>query len=451
VMTYCSNQWISDFTYEGLMDYFKSNPVSGAAVMGRAQVADRLLVAGVIDPATGVTSLDPVYLLPNIEDTLPREPGDYAIVLLGANQQELARYSFTPRVSDGGPSVDPTDNRQVQYLIITELVENVAGTQAVVVEGPGGVPIAEVAPGISKPTVQITAPAPGATLAGETIHLAWTGADADGDPLYYKVQFSTDNGATWGLVAQNLTATSIDIPRTNLVGSTQARFRVWVSDGLNTASADLAGTVTIPASTPAVQILAPAAGSAVVLSETVGFVGSGYNVDTGPLSGDQLEWLSDRDGLLGTGESLSIATLSAGTHTITLRTLDGHGGFVAATTRVTVGVISALVANGLVVGPTAVVLAPGQSIASVDLAIDNQNVVQSIGWTATSSADWLVLDTVTGVTPAQLTASYVGDLAIGSYTAEVTFTSAAVPAQQVKVPVHITVSAFNVYLPATNR
>jgi len=188
-----------------------------------------------------------------------------------------------------------------------------------------------------------------------------------------------------------------------------------------------------------------------VLSETVGFVGSGYNVDTGPLSGDQLEWLSDRDGLLGTGESLSIATLSAGTHTITLRTLDGHGGFVAATTRVTVGVISQLVANGLVVGPTAVVLAPGQSIASVDLAIDNQNVVQSIGWTATSSADWLVLDTVTGVTPAQLTASYVGDLAIGSYTAEVTFTSAAVPAQQVKVPVHITVSAFNVYLPATNR
>jgi uncharacterized protein YjdB len=48
----------------------------------------------------------------------------------------------------------------------------------------------------------------------------------------------------------------------------------------------------------------------------------------------QVQWFSSRDGLLGNGAQVTIASLSAGTHVITVRADDGQGG--AATALVTV-------------------------------------------------------------------------------------------------------------------
>ena len=69
--------------------------------------------------------------------------------------------------------------------------------------------------------------------------------------------------------------------------------------------------------------------------QTVALVGSGYDIDTGSLTGDQLQWTSNRDGVLGNGEHLSVATLTVGAHTITLAANDGQGGTDQASVQIT--------------------------------------------------------------------------------------------------------------------
>jgi len=57
---------------------------------------------------------------------------------------------------------------------------------------------------------------------------------------------------------------------------------------------------------------------------SITFLGSGTDAEDGNLSGDQLVWVSDGDGLLGNGEEFS-TYLSGGVHTIMLTVTDSTG------------------------------------------------------------------------------------------------------------------------------
>jgi hypothetical protein len=65
--------------------------------------------------------------------------------------------------------------------------------------------------------------------------------------------------------------------------------------------------------------------SAVSAGNTLMLKGSGNDPDEGVLSGSSLEWSSDVDGSLGTGENVSVANLSPGPQTITLTATDSDG------------------------------------------------------------------------------------------------------------------------------
>src|SRR5262249_41538616 len=96
MMTYCPFQWISDFTYEGLVDSYRSG---GAALkIAGGAVTDRLLVVGPIDPTNMSVQLQPLFVVPNADELKERIPGPYDIVLRDAGGAELARYPFTPDV-----------------------------------------------------------------------------------------------------------------------------------------------------------------------------------------------------------------------------------------------------------------------------------------------------------------------------------------------------------------
>ncbi|MCB9433228.1 MAG: hypothetical protein H6668_14720 [Ardenticatenaceae bacterium] len=77
VMSYCPNQWLSDFTYEALLAHFQNNPI----LTHSATPMDRLSIIGTIDPATNQVELAPLFIIPDADDIEPRTPGDYAIVL----------------------------------------------------------------------------------------------------------------------------------------------------------------------------------------------------------------------------------------------------------------------------------------------------------------------------------------------------------------------------------
>jgi hypothetical protein len=88
-------------------------------------------------------------------------------------------------------------------------------------------------------------------------------------------------------------------------------------------------TVNVGAGYPTAQILSPADNTVFELGQPVTLEGKGVDPEDGLLPGSSLRWISDRDGVLGTGLSLPV-TLSGSKcdtvlHTITLEVTDKDG------------------------------------------------------------------------------------------------------------------------------
>ena len=95
VMTYCNNEWVSDFTYEGIRSYLVG---SGLQLEGRQTVtaSDFLAVVGMADLDSNTASLESVYLISQ-DATLPLpEPGDWTIALVDNADQDLAPIPSRP-------------------------------------------------------------------------------------------------------------------------------------------------------------------------------------------------------------------------------------------------------------------------------------------------------------------------------------------------------------------
>lgn len=96
------------------------------------------------------------------------------------------------------------------------------------------------------------------------------------------------------------------------------------SDGVHTAWEYSVAVFTVPIRVPTTTLFEPAPGATYILSQTVGLRASAYDVDTGTMADDLLQWPSNRDGDLGHGQQLSVAGLSLGVHTITFRADEGQ-------------------------------------------------------------------------------------------------------------------------------
>jgi len=438
IMGYCpGTKWISNYTYHGLMDYFQ-NPLLPQAQQ-RVDATDRLAVFGFADLNTNQVNVQPLFVIPNADDLEPRTPGEYAIVLRDALNNELARYPFTPDTGNDGPIV-----------VFTELVPYVTGTVRVDIEKPGGSLLTSSSAGAAAPLVNVTAPNGGEILAGDTVTVSWSASDPDGDPLIFDARYSPDNGANWYVVAQNITGTNTIIDSDNLSGSTQALFQVWASDGIHTGIDASDAPFTVPNHLPIAEIREPADPVTIAMSQTLGLRAYAYDFDIGSMHGSQIQWRSNIDGLLGNGKQFSVVGLSTGTHTVTLEVDDGAGGIV--TDRVQVTVVADLSQlppppNELLAGPSLIIYRPSVGAVTASIAIDNQNLLNPIAWTATTSEDWVQLSATSGTTPDTITAT-LNDTGLpeGFYTATIIITSPDVPGDRVTIDVEATITN-RIYLP----
>jgi uncharacterized protein YjiK len=172
------------------------------------------------------------------------------------------------------------------------------------------------AQGNTAPVVTITAPADGTSVdEGTSITFAGAASDAeDGDLTGLLIWTSSLDGA---IGSGGSFSTASLSPGTHTVTAA-------ASDGEGLAgSAQIMVTVTGNAA-PVVAITAPANGSFFVTGQTVTFSGTASDAEDGDLTAG-LAWRSDLDGPLGTGGSVSTATLSEGTHTVTAETTDSMG------------------------------------------------------------------------------------------------------------------------------
>jgi len=319
VMTYCPGQWISDYTYEAIWSRMNTEPV----LLQRPQVTgEHLAVFGSIVTSTNAVTLSTLYRVPDSFDVFERDlNGVYRIKLLGAADAVLADYNFSPR-----GDTEPEEPAQ----LITEYVPWITGTQKIVIASATQHLITRTVSS-NAPTVTLQAPTGGVTVTGDSLIASWTASDADNDLLTFSLDYSTDGGATWNPLSAQIPSTTVTLDVTVLAGTTQGKFRVWVSDGVNTATDETDGVFTVPNKAPQINAVLPVSSTTYVVSQTIAFEADTYDIEDGVPPDDHIQWSSDLDGLLGNGALLQIDTLRVGTHTITLSVRDNQNTFTTTT------------------------------------------------------------------------------------------------------------------------
>jgi hypothetical protein len=165
------------------------------------------------------------------------------------------------------------------------------------------------------PAVSITSPADGAGYEpGEAVTFEGMAPDLEDGDLGASITWTSDLDGALG--------SGGSITTSALVTSGTHTITAEVTDsGGKTGSAAI--TVVVNAS-PTVSISSPPDGAGYEPGEEVSFEGTASDLEDGDL-GASITWTSDLDGPLGTGSSVSTATLSSGTNTITAEVTDSGG------------------------------------------------------------------------------------------------------------------------------
>ena len=444
VMTYCSNQWISDFTYEGIRSYLSGIGKTGAASANMVSASDFLVVSGLADLQADTASLLNVYVISqNATVPLP-DPGDWTIALVNASNTDLAAYPFAP------DELTDSEGSSGKPAVIAELVPWVAGTVRVEIRHNGKV-ITTRSTSATPPTVNLTGPADGAVLPVGAFNITWTGSDLDGDLLKYTVLFSNDSGANWQVLATDLSTTQLGANTDQLPGGS-VLLRVVATDGLLTGQ-DTSGAITVPLHAPQASIVTPGNNQVFYATQMVTLQGSAYDLEDGMLGDSAFRWTSDRNGELGTGAMLSTDNLMSGQHVLTLTVTDKDG----MTTQVqrTIQVVEdpTQEATNLNVAPfsVGVVATIGDPPTTHTVTIHSSSGTE-FNWNASENLPWLQLDATSGTTPSNLvlTVNPAG-LPIGAHSGKIAITSRQAGNSPYEINVVLQVVGHGIYLPMVVR
>lgn len=310
VMSYGDKRWMSAHSWEGYYLRLKT----GAAATASLDAHERLGVTGWISPTGTAGGLNLVRHFDHVASVPVEIPGPYTLELQNGAGQVLDDVSFDVVTDGRGEETNMWFGQTLAY--------DAAGTRLVLKER--DTVLAEREASDHAPTVAVTSPTGGETIT-DTLTVAWTADDADGDALSYAVSYSVDNGDSWVALDVQLTETTLVYDAAELPGGDQCLVRVAAHDGFHTTYAVCGAPLIASRKPPTVIMLEPDDGSQYGRAEWLVLRGQGYDQDDADLPGANLAWSSDRDGALGTGEELTVAGLSIGEHTITLTGTDGEG------------------------------------------------------------------------------------------------------------------------------
>lgn len=164
------------------------------------------------------------------------------------------------------------------------------------------------------PDVIITAPRDGSDYPiGSAIQFDATALDyEDGDISDSLIWVSTIDG----VIGSGVSFSAVLSPGEHIIHAS-------VTDRGGLTGSDQTIVFVVADTTPDVQIVAPAETAVYVIGVPIEFQATAMDFEEGDLS-DQIVWVSDVDGLLGTGPNVT-ATLSAGEHTIRAAVTDQAG------------------------------------------------------------------------------------------------------------------------------
>ena len=400
VMTYCNNQWISDYTYKAMYDFMIANPsaVTGMRSAAEAETdesiravmlnGDFLSISGQILTATNSASLAFVARLASVTHLDSADGGPYAIRLLNASDGVLSSVTMSP-----APSADGAG------LVFDRVINFSAGTRKIqIIRTSDNSVLLTRAVSASVPVISNVALVnPPSPVVHGTVTLGWSASDADGDALTFDVFYSRDGGATWQPVTMGTTGNSVQFDTAQLGGSATAVFRVSVSDGVNTAEAGSA-QFTMFTKAPTPSILLPAPNTHVHFGQLVNFSGVALDVQDGLVGQGGLQWGTDGGLVLGTGGLASTDQLRAGPNTVYFTATNSLG--LSASASVMVYVDDDLSPSGpaLSVGPTSVAWhAPAGSTTPQQALLSLTNPgTGTATWSLSVDKPWVTVTPITG-------------------------------------------------------
>lgn len=341
LMSYCygpgplGGRWLSDYTYTNLYTHilqrFGAGRRNATALQDAGPPAEYWFIRGSLDADATAVSWQPWFRVELAEPPEMPPAGEGLIRCLDASGRVLAEVSFAP-------SFPPREGAEPERGSFLVPVSGVRECRTVELWYRGR-RVAVRAASAHAPTVQMRFPRGGEVSLPESFEVAWEANDPDGDRLSYLVQMSRDDGASWVGLAADLEEPRLRFDTRQHPGSRNARFRVFASDGFDTAVSGLARAVALPLHPPEPMVILPATGTRIAGGYSVTFEGVAYDPEDGPLRGGWLTWSSDLQGLLGTGEHLVVnaRSLAEGTHRITLTATDSDGESRSSAITLTIG------------------------------------------------------------------------------------------------------------------
>jgi hypothetical protein len=277
-----------------------------------SQEGKYLYVAGRINP-DGIASFLPFEILSSTEPRTEVPPGGaYQLALYDGRGSVLAQHDFEP---------SQTHHRADEPLLFSLIVPYDPAVKSVILYHDKK-QLAERKASPTAPQITLLAPNGGETWSGgQTI--AWQASDADNDALTYTVEYSTDGGGRWTPLNTDLNANSLAVNFDDVPGSDNALVRVSATDGMNTTTDQSDASFSVPRKGPQVTLEEPAEGATYV--QKVPFMASASAFDWEDQSltdATAFRWTSNRDGELGSGPWIVLASLSPGLHTLTVTALD---------------------------------------------------------------------------------------------------------------------------------
>ncbi len=305
LMSYCRPQWVSDFTYQGLLN---NQRVYGASV---AQIGSGHLVRATLEE-DGSATLEPVYALDHIALDAPQS-GEYTIELLDAAGIVLAAHAAAAVEAEGPYSYgeDPMHHdHDHAYRAIVASVPAPAVTVARVRLMHNGAVIAERAiGGIAAPATGVQA---ALTQEGATWVLSWSNAATPALVRY------THDGAHWTTLGVDLVGGRLVIDPETLPGGGQGRFEIVPSGGaaLTVNGAPMVATHDVP---PQAWIDGPAT---LPVGAPLLLYGRASDREEGAIA--DLSW-SVNGAPAGAGQMLMLDNLAPGAYRIRLTARDSAG------------------------------------------------------------------------------------------------------------------------------
>jgi hypothetical protein len=247
----------------------------------------------------------------------PLPAGPYTLELVGSDGTVLRERSFGPAADSNA-----TPDESGSFFLREPWID---GTAAVVIRY-RGTELARRSLSPNAPFVRLLQPNGGEawSAAGEQT-IRWEASDFDGDRLQVMIDYSRDDGATWQTIANPGPADSFSFDTSRLPGSSVARIRVVVSDGLHTSVDASEAPFSVSDKPPEVFITSVEDGRRLTQGNPLILLAAGSDSEDGPLNDSGYAWSSDRDGDLGQGGFLTAFDLSLGDHTIALQASDSAG------------------------------------------------------------------------------------------------------------------------------